>query len=73
MSSAAVSAYSARSRASDRYAHQQSRVVTIYDNFYRYKKWIWHKFKKSGELSNDEKWNEKFIICQVLIILVGIW
>ena len=30
MSSAAVSAYSARSRASDRYAHQQSRVVTIY-------------------------------------------
>ena len=37
MSSAAVSAYSARSRASDRYAHQQSRVVTIYDTFYRYK------------------------------------
>ena len=36
MSSAAVSAYSARSRASDRYAQQQSRVVTIHDDFNRY-------------------------------------
>ena len=55
MSSAAVSAYSARSRASDRYAHQQSRVVTIYDNFYRYK----------NELDINKKNQES---CQMLAI-----